>query len=153
MIYLYLFLLPHKDHPNKLNNQFNLKERKNYYPVNEINGYICFFQMSAIIQTCLGYNLAELVSVNRINIKLQQWWIIINYGILKYFPRDYFFYQKANMPYSVIEGTEHKHTYQYIIHVQGSRTIKSIIWHVVIWCWGHFNIISSIKQYLDSNTN
>ena len=40
MIYLSLFLLPHKDHPNKLNNQFNLKERKNYYPVNEINGYI-----------------------------------------------------------------------------------------------------------------
>ena len=34
----------------------------------------------------------------------------MNYRILKYFPRDCFFYKKSNMPYSVIEGTEHKHT-------------------------------------------
>ena len=37
----------------------------------------------------------------------------MNYRILKYFPRDCFFYKKSNMPYSVIEGTEHKHTSVY----------------------------------------
>ena len=65
--------------------------------------------MSAIVQSCLQYDIVG-YRFNRIDIKLQQWWINMNYGILKYFPRDYFFYKKSNMPYSVIEGTEHKHT-------------------------------------------
>ena len=102
--------LPHKDHPNKLNNQFNLRRTKKLLS-SQWNKwiYICFFQMSAIVQSCLQYDIVG-YRFNRIDIKLQQWWIIMNYGILKYFPRDYFFYKKSNMPYSVIEGTEHKHT-------------------------------------------
>ena len=103
--------------------------------------------MSAIIQSCLGYNIVEYGSVNRINIKMQQWRININYGILKYFPRDYFFYKEANVPYSVIEGTQHKHT---SVHHTCSR-FKDNKKYNLTCC--NMRLAISILLYLQCNFN